>query len=176
MNDGDCLTSSDYFQGRCWIVLIRQVVWPAAERGMMGLKHAEIGWSQPGVGLVAAGGVGFVLQLSPGVEHHDPFVLCRTGPMCRTASDTRHGERSAGQGWTPGVVFIWLTGQDLAMLLVWWSIRGKWITWCIGSPSWIVLAINDNPSTPQTSEHQRWQKENRCRENHHRQTPSSIIA
>lgn len=39
-------------------MLVRKLVWPAAERAMTGLKHAETGWSQPGVGLVAAGGGG----------------------------------------------------------------------------------------------------------------------
>lgn len=41
------------------------------------------------------------LQLSLGVDHHDPFVLCGAGAMCHVyvlASDTSHGERNGEQG------------------------------------------------------------------------------
>lgn len=37
------------------MVLMRNVVWRAAEREMKGLKHAERDWSQTGIGLGAAG-------------------------------------------------------------------------------------------------------------------------
>lgn len=59
------------------------------QREMMGLKHAEIGCSQTGIGLGASGGC------SSHLESSTVMLLCHVYLM---ASDTSYGDRSGEQG------------------------------------------------------------------------------